>query len=348
MEFAPMPDPETVEIDEGVTVSSPDAPEQDVKPAEDDGPASMADAVAEAMKGEGEPSDPGTEDVEGEDGGEPAAQAPTADDTQDAKSEGEPEEQEALPEGDPTDEELKDYSQKANARIRDLVSQRNEAREAAQQVEPIMDFLNEHQIPRDDLDIMLDLTARLRHGDFAGFLQGVTPYINLAQQYTGQVLPPDLQQQVNQGYVSPEIAKELSQSRAQLQVSQNNVQEAQRTAQIQQAENRAGTIRSAIDKWEAQTRQSDPDYELKADMVRRTSQALMQENGIPQTPQDAIQVAKAAYDEVNKQTQNFRPQKKPTTPSPNATGQSGGSAPTAEPTSLMEAAMQGLQNANQG
>lgn len=343
-----MPDEEkqVVELDEGVSVSSPDTPNEDVTPAEDDGPGSMLEAVTEAMKEEGASSDPGTEAVEGEVAADPAQPDPTADGNEqqaDAKAEGEAEG--VLPEGDPTEEELKDYSQKANARIRDLVAQRNEASQQAQAVAPILDFLTEHQIPQDDLGIVLDLTARLRHGDFAGFLQGVQPYVDLAQQYTGQALPADLQQQVQQGLVSPGIATELAQRRAELQVTQNNHAEIQRTQQVQQVHGRADIIKSAVEKWEVQTKQADPDYALKADLIRRTSQALMQEKGIPQTPEDAVAVAKAAYAEVNGQMGRLRPQKQATNANPRSTGQQGGSAPVAEPTSMMEAAMQGLKAA---
>lgn len=340
---------QTVELDDaGVTVSSPDTDTQDVTSEKDEGPASMAEAVADFLKKEeGEPSDPGTENADetGDAGtAEPAKAADGSEQDADASSKDENPEGK-LPDGDPTEEELKDYSQKANARIRDLVSQRNEARNVAQRVEPIFNFLEQNQIPQQDLDVVLDLTARLRHGDFAGFLQGVTPYVELAQQYTGQALPADLQQQVQQGYVSPEIAKELAQRRAQLQISQDNVQTAQRSMHMQQVEQRAGSIRTAIEGWEAQARKSDPDYALKAEMVRRTSQAIMQEHGVPQTPEDALKVVETAYEEVNRQAKAFRPQVKPTTRTPKSTGQQGGSAPVAEPTSMMEAAMQGLQSA---
>lgn len=319
---------------------SSDATEQDVTPAEDDGSEqTMAEAVAEALKGEGESSDPESETANDEEAGEPAPEAQA-----DGQTDGEdsPPSEDVLPPGDPTDEEMENYSRKATARIRDLVSQRNQAQETVNRVQPFLDFVQKNDIPGQDLDVMLDLTAKLRHGDFAGFLQGITPYINLAQQYTGQVLPPDLQQQVKQGYVSPEIAKELAQRRAQVQVGEQNLRTQQNQNAQQQAEHSAQKVHAAITQWEQKTKQSDPDYGLKADMIRRTSQALMQEHGNPRTPEQAIQLVSAAYEEVNKQTAGFRPAPKPTTPSPRSTSQTGGTAPTAEPKSMMDAAVQAL------
>ena len=335
---------DTVVIDEGVSVSSPDTPETDVTPAEDEGPANMAEAVEAALKEEGEPSSPTSEDAKGEGDGEPAPKA----DADAQKADEDPsgtEDGGKLPEGDPTEEELKDYSQKANARIRDLVSQRNEAQQRADAVQPFVDFVKANDIPGEDLDIMLDLTAKLRHGDFGGFLQGIAPYINLAQQYTGQVLPPDLQEQVKKGFVSPAIAKELAQSRARVQVGESNLQTQRDQNARNNAEVQATAVRSAIMNWEKQVQQSDPDYALKAEMIRRTSQAMMAEHGSPRNADEALQLVQVAYEEVNKQTQGFRPAPKATANAPRSTGQQGGSAPTAEPKSMMDAAMQALDRA---
>jgi hypothetical protein len=335
----------TVVIDEGVTVSPPDT--QDVPVEAETEPQSMAEAVIAEM--EGAASDPGTEEVAGTEEAETPDPEPTTEDEvpPDAQAEaaGTEETDGTVPDGDPTEEELKNYSQKANTRIRDLVDQRNTAAQRADRVEPIMAFLEKNDIPQQDLDVILDLTARLRHGDFAGFLQGITPYVDLANQYTGKALPADLEQQVQQGYVSPEIATELSKARAENQMQQGNAQQRQNSDRQQIAQMRGENIRSAVGTWERNVKQNDPDYDLKADVVRRTSQALMQEHGTPQTPEQAVELAQAAYDEVNGQMKKLRPAPKATSRNPASTGQQGGSAPTAEPTSMMEAAMQGLNAA---
>lgn len=331
-------------IDVKDAAPSSDAPDQDVSP-QPEPEQTMADAVEAALtkKAEGTSSDPVSEDADSKDAGDPAPKADA-----DGKKDGEDDpsgksDEEKLPEGDPTEEELKDYSHKANARIRDLVAQRNEAQAVVDRVQPFLDFVEKNDIPGEDLDVMLDLTAKLRHGDFGGFLQGIAPYVSLAQQYTGQVLPPDLQEQVKNGYVTPEIAKELAQNRARVQVNESHLKASQQQNARQRAESAASEVRSAITQWERQTQQSDPDYALKADLIRRTSQALMQEHGSPRNAQEAIHLVNAAYEEVNRQTAGFRPAKKPTAASPRSTGQSGGSAPTAEPKSMMDAALQALE-----
>ena len=318
--------------DADVSADPSPATEQDVS---DDEPQSMLDAVVAEV---GEPSDPASENVDGE---EKATPDPGPDANEDVK--GAEAETSEVPEGDPTEEEMKNYSQKANSRIRKLVEERNDMASRASRGEPIVDFLEKNDIPNEDLDVILDLTAKLRQGDFAGFLQGVSPYVDLAQQYTGQVLPADLQQQVKQGYVSPEIATELAQRRAQNQVLQDNTARRSTSDQKQMAQNRADNIRVAVTDWEKQVAQTDPDYKLKADIVRRTSQAMMQEHGAPQSPQDALNMVKAAYEEVNGTVGKLRPAPKATRRGPSSTGQHGGTAPVAEPTSMMEAMQQALE-----
>ena len=318
-----IPNDDTFIIEEGVTVSSPETPEPDVKPADDAEPESLLDAVSKSIE---TPSDPDPKK------------------TEDGSSADDKEDQNAIDlSAEPTDAELENYSKKAQSRIRNLIDQRNAAAEAARQVEPILDFLEKNDIPGQDLDVVLDLTARLRHGDFAGFLQGVQPYVNLAMQHTGQILPPDLKQQVDKGYVSPQIARELAQTRAQQQFGQHNAARNQQNTQQALVQERATNIRTAITNWETQARANDPDYGLKADVVRRTAQAYMQERGVPQTADQAIAFVNEAYAEVNKQMQNFRPAPKPTLDNPSSTASKGGTVPQSEPGSMMEAALQGLQ-----
>lgn len=321
--------------DTGVTATSPDAaPSTDVKAPE---PASMMEAVTEAL---GTPS--GSQSTEAKT--DPATGKPVPDGKADAKDDKDAEPDPAFLDKDPTDEEVGNYSRKAQSRIRDLIEQRNDASARAGRVEPILNFLEKNDIPQEDLSVVLDLTARLRHGDFAGFLQGVAPYIDLARQYTGQVLPPDLQKQVQEGYVSPEIARELAQRRANEQVMRTqSAEQAQKSQRVVQ-EATAVNIRQSVSQWEQQTRALDPDYDLKADVVRRTAQALMQEHGVPQTAEQALQYARRAYEEVNTQMARLRPAPKMTAAVPSSTSATrGNSTPGAEPKSVFEAAMQGLQ-----
>jgi hypothetical protein len=295
-----------------------------------------------------------------EDGSSPAQESEALNDDDDKlKLDDDPEKPAEAPEEDEaetlpdelTEREMASYKPKVQERIMKLLHQRNVARDAAQQAAPITNYMRENDIPMQDVDVILQLSGLLRHGNFEGFLEGVKPYVDLALQVTGKVLPPDLQQKVNQGYVSREVARELAQRRAQIQVTQHQANMDQERQQREQAAQRqraiqfnAGVIRNAVIQWEDATKANDPDYGLKADVVRRTAQALIQQYGPPKSPEQAVEYVKAAYAEANTVAQRFRPPKPATSRVPSSVHQSA-TTPRAEPSSLMEAALIGLRQA---
>lgn len=238
-----------------------------------------------------------------------------------------------------TEEDRKHMSERNKRRFDKLLAERKAAREEAAQARPIVEFLQKNDIPMQDVDVIMGLAAQLRHGDFAGFLRTVAPYVQLAQQYTGEALPPDLKKQVDDGLVSPAVARELAQRRAQ-QVYQS--QQVQQQAQSQQEVRtlRAQAIRSAVVDWERQTKQADPDFDAKMGVARRTAQALILERGAPQTPEQAVEYARAAYEEANKVVSTFRP-KTATPRTPSSTQQS--SPPSRpEPQSMFDVVAQNV------
>jgi len=259
----------------------------------------------------------------------------------------------ATPDGedaDPTDAEMAEYPNRTQKRIKTLLAQRDEARgaattaqQAADYSKPITEFMHKNDIPMEDMDIVLGLTAQLRQGNFSGFLEGIQPYIDLAMQYTGQVLPEDLQTQVNQGYVSQEVASELASRRAQGAWQEQANQRNQQQQREQTVNAVADTIKMAVTNWETQIRQTDPDYSLKADLVQRNSRALIQQNGPPQTPEVALAYAKKAYEDANQQIARFQPKPKATQLSPNSVHQAS-TTPVAEPSSMLEAVEIALRN----
>lgn len=314
----------------------------DVPPSSSDGEGdepSFLDALSKAVEteptsssDEPQPEDDGEDDAEAE-----ASAEETPDQTAETETEEDPED---LPD-EPSEAELKAMSARTKRRIEKLLAERKEARGEAEQAKPILSYMRENDIPMQDVDVVLGMAAQLRHGDFAGFLRTVEPYVNLARQYTGQVLPKDLKEQVDQGFVSPQVAQELAYRRAQEQVSK---QQAQRQSQAQENEVRnlrGQAIRTAVQQWEDTVKRSDPDYEAKADLIRRTAQALIAERGAPQTPEDAVSYVKMAYEEANKTVTRFRPKPKATQPTPSSVHQSS-KTPQPEPDSMFDVVRQSL------
>jgi len=243
---------------------------------------------------------------------------------------------------DPDETELAEYKPKTRKRIEKLLGERNVLRQEREQYAPFVEAMTNHDINQQDMSLLLGAGAALRKGDFDAFLAGVMPYVENAQAMVGQRLSPDLQDQVNQGYVSPEAARELAQRRASELHQQGEAQRTQERNQNQAVQEHAYRVQASINDWEKSISQRDPDYSQKQDAVRRYAQALIQEKGMPQSAEQAVEYAETAYREVSELTKSVAPQRQPTRRTPSGVHSSNAQGAKTEPTSFLEAAMQGL------
>lgn len=266
---------------------------------------------------------------------------------------------EAQAPADPTPEELKSYSPKAQERIRELVSQRNEYRTKLQtfeaelaQLQPIVEqhtaiqsFMQQHGLEPRETQLGFGVMAALKRGDFRTFVDVMQPYMDAARMHLGEVLPSDIQREVEQGLISEERGRELTRLRAQTTTLQGATQQLQTTVVQQQQATTVEAARLAVNTWEQGVKASDPDFAAKQPFLLRVAQAMvMERGGPPASPQEAVELAKAAYAEVNRTYTAARPQPKPTRPVPSG-GQVSNPVAT-QPNSMMEAALVGLQRAH--
>jgi hypothetical protein len=249
---------------------------------------------------------------------------------------------------DPTPEELATYKEGTRQRIQQLLEQRNTLRNDAQVTQTLRDYLVVNDIAKEDFQLTLDLAAAMRRGDFRGFLEGVAPYVNLATQALGITLPPDLYQSVQQGGLSFEAAAQISRERYARALAE---QRATRVTQIatHQADTAAReglsqSIEQTVNQWEATIRANDPDYGRKEATVKNLLWAVVQERGAPQTPEQAVEIAREAYNRANETIRSFTPSPRATQRVPSSINRAAGGA-RPEPKSMMEAAMLGLERA---
>lgn len=245
---------------------------------------------------------------------------------------------------DPTEAELAAYTPRAQQRIRELVTRAKNAEAFASEFSDFDAYMKDYRLKKEDVTTMLGLTAALQTGDFKTFLAGVVPYVQFAQQQLGLMLPADLQQQVRQGRITEALARELAQQRAANRLSSVKTRQMQSDHAAMQDQARRTQFKDAVNNWEASTRSTDPDYGKKQPLVERFTKALLRDRGMPRTPEEAVSMAKLAYDEATKYVTGLAP--KPPQPTPMTPGT--GKSPTpvkSEPGSLMEAAIQGLRSA---
>ena len=251
-----------------------------------------------------------------------------------------------LPE-EATPEEIARLSKTAQRRIKKLNSQRQKLVNELQRLRPdaamaakVTEYLRKHDIGQDDFLMGLELMAAMRHGDFAKFHAGVQPYMKLCEEYLGISLPPDLQQQVQQGHMTTQAAAMYSRERMDRAMAQTNaVRNQAALEQHQQTSSRkvlADQVAAAVNHWELQIARSDPNYAAKKAAVQTTMMAIVQEHGPPRSPDHGMQIAQEAYRRVNEQYRGWTmPQRRPTSRVPSSTGRTAGVAPEAK--TLLEA-----------
>lgn len=237
-------------------------------------------------------------------------------------------------------------------KINKLLRQRRELRDAVQTLEPAAEigtqlhrFASENDLSGDDVRLCLQLGAYLRVGDYEAFYKSVAPYVRRAQEYLGLVLPTDLGQRVQRGDMTAETAKELARQRYDQQLAEAVHISTQQQAVQHHRESMQDSVKRAVSVYEQRIAASDPDYKAKADSVQQYAKALLFERGGSiNTVQDALDITQRAYAEVNKQFKAFMPKPRATNLLPNGSSPSMNGARPA-PRTMMEAALQGLENA---
>jgi len=293
------------------------------------------DLFADILKPSSEASPPSTKDEapkEGTPKGKEEPPAAAADAQDDIATE--------LPD-EPTAEELETYRPRTKKRIEQLLDERKTLRDEVKPMRKFGEYLKSQGISNQDMNLLLDVGTALKRGDYGRFLERITPFVQTAQQAVGLVLPPDIQAQVDAGTMQPDAARELSVRRVQVARSEHEVQNLQTSNQQQAVQTNANQVAQAVDEWAEATRKSDPDYGKIEDMVRRLVLAQVQEKGAPTDTKVALEYAKTAYDQAKAFVQKAQPAPRPTTPTPETVPQS--STPLAEPDSLMQVAVNALQ-----
>lgn len=322
-----------------------------------DEPKSMAEAIAQALATDKDKADePKSEDdpdgEKPEDKDKPEAKAdPAAATTPDKDTSKEPAEGSADKDDDPSEEELKGYQPKVQKRIKQLLSQRNEYRHAAEShaedathYRNIRQFMADSQLADAEVAELFQVGRLLKGNDVGGYEKALDILLPIAQQLleaTGRSLPKDLREKVESGEVTEDVARETAVQRTRATVAERRAQQvtAQAETQQQQVASQAHVtaVQTAVSQWTDRIRQSDPDFGLKADAMRDAALALVAEKGRPKNPQEAVQMAELAYARVNSWFKSAQPKRQPSRPAP-GTGQTGNrTGLTPEPTSLKEA-----------
>lgn len=274
---------------------------------------STFDVIMNAIKPKSE--DEGENDIESED--KDNLSENEADTSKDSVTKGE--------EGDdePSVDELKAWKPKTRERFEKLQAKYRDASERLDKAETeaglyrqFTDFLDTNGVTQDEANELFNIGAMMKNNPFKA-LELIAPYYNSLLEVTGNVLPPDLKQQVNAGYMTQAAAVELSRARAQGRVIPAIQQQVQQRQEIRQQGQNHAAMTGAIASWEQNWSKSDPDYNVKKDRVldrlELTLARAARNNALPNTVEQAVALAEKVRKEVETEFRSNQPRRPVTT-----------------------------------
>lgn len=255
------------------------------------------------------------------------------------------------PLGELSPEELKTYAPKTQRRMQQLLSQRHEfesratqAEEKASRFDQIVGFTEANRLSNEDVQAIFEIGALVKNDPEKAYDKVLPVFMHLSQ-LTGRVLPPEMQEKVDLGYLPATDAQELVrlQTRTTLQEQRAALRESEAAerAERQAVEARTAEVTSTATQWEEHRQKTDPDWSSKKELVLSVMQANVAQNGYPADKAGTLAVLNAALAQVDAQIARFRPAPRAITP---VTGTSSARA-SAEPTSALEAARMAISAA---
>lgn len=203
-------------------------------------------------------------------------------------------------------------------RFRELVKEKNtykaqmaEYEADAKQYRDIQSFMESKNLTAEEVVEGFALMAQMKSGDPAKAREALMQKIELLEMASGHKLPPDLEEKVDQGYIDRETAQELHQQRVgaerKAQLAQSQLDRRSQDDQRSQV----NAMASAVAAWEQATKSSDPDFDLKAELVKDRVRAHVASNGMPRNAEEALKLSKDSYDAVTQTLLRVRGDKAP-------------------------------------
>ena len=212
-------------------------------------------------------------------------------------------------------DKLKGLYRESKEQVTDLTTQLEQVSEDAGFYKGFVGFLEENRISQDEANNLFNIGALMKN-DPQKALEAMTPYYNQLLQATGNILPQDLEQQVQQGYMTKQAALEMSRLRMTAQTNQSIQEEKTAHQQTRQNQNQANNIvnmQSAMASWEQNWSTSDPDYAKKKTRVLDRVELMLiraqKEGKLPRNDQEAVALAESAKAHVEKDFKQLKPRK---------------------------------------
>lgn len=205
--------------------------------------------------------------------------------------------------------------EKLLATVDSVTHERDTLKPAAEAYQGVMGFLKSNGLSMDDANKAFDIMRDIQHNPEQALKQ-LQPIVQQLMQLTGDILPDDLAQRVNQGYLSEADAREIALHRVNAVRQQEREKDQETENQHKQREaalQNVNSIQNAVSKWESSWASSDPDYKIKRDEVRDLIELELARSqrakSLPKTSEDAVKLAEKCRAIVEKKLGKFQPRK---------------------------------------
>ena len=219
-------------------------------------------------------------------------------------------------------------------RWKEIMREREELKQKSKHYEEISEYMRANGLSSGDLAQGFEVMALMKN-DPAKAKEVLNMHMHRLAQFTGEILPRDLQMKVDMGEIDEASAVELASLRARHEaVHRQNVEvKAEANVNAEHAQQKA--MYDAVVQWEQVVGVRDLEYKNKQALVTDRVKAIMMESGRPSNPQQAVEYVQRAYEDVNQRLGPLAGRSNPVRVVSSANSSSGSSAP--QPRSLREA-----------
>lgn len=199
---------------------------------------------------------------------------------------------------EPDNENFSDVPFHKHPRFQHVVSELKTARVDQERYRNVESFLSEQGLSGNEAADLLVIGGLIKTNPAEAWKQ-MKPVVEKVLIAAGELLPEDLKAKVTAGEMKPEVALEVSRSRAAVQSTQARVDfDKQRLESRQQVEAR-NSILGSVSSWEAERKLRDPNFDAKQPALQREIAWLQTKDGRPNTPDGVRAQLQKAYDTVS-------------------------------------------------
>jgi hypothetical protein len=225
---------------------------------------------------------------------------------------------EGEPESELSQEQIDMMPRKLGKRFKELVTDRGQWRAKATEYEAdakqyrdIQSFMQTNGLTPEEVAESLGILAQAKTGDPAKAYELMLQRTQALAVMAGKQLPTDLEEKVEQGYIDRETAQDLHQQRVSAERKAQLATSQLERRSVQDQRSQVNEMASAVSAWEHATKSSDPDFDLKAELVKDRVRAHVASYGMPKNAEQALKVSKDAYEAVTQTLLRVRGDKAP-------------------------------------